>query len=254
MGVDIVWDSTHFADGMQVVVKVEATDDLGCYDTMSYIVTAYNKAYALGNSVSTFQGPEAARRIAIRAGEMNHTVRQSINDDEIAILINIPTYTAFFIWTHGNAGIFGDCVATVMFDPAHYLDTNEVGQAVASKTANQPPYNFVHIHACCNASDDTIANAFGIGGAAIDRAFLGYSTLVQDNLHNVNWVNQVWASLRDGKTVNAAVQEATTIYGAPDANAAGDRAAAPVILGDSSMKLHSVYGGTPGQWYRILGS
>ncbi|MES4792336.1 MAG: hypothetical protein C4321_04535 [Chloroflexota bacterium] len=92
-----------------------------------------------------------------------------------------------------------------------------------------------------------MVTAFGITSTAVDRAFLGYSSSVDDSQHNANWSNDVLMYLRDGDTLDQAVKDATTFVGAPTN---GATSATTVIYGDKTMKLHSVYGGTAGAWYR----
>lgn len=246
----ITWDTTHFADGAQVIVRVEATDTNGDVSHDEFTVTVYNKAYVLGNRF-TNQGVTAADWITVRANGMNHNnPLKSTIDRKNTILNNLPPYTAFHIWTHGNAGVFGDCQYVPGNGNDFLVFANEATAAVANKTPNEPPYNFVNINGCLTGSDDTLADAFGTGNfSGPDRAFLGWGTAFLDSAHNLNWVNRVWQNLQNGETLQEAVDLSSAVS-SPDANNVGDGAATPVIMGDACMKLHSVYGGQPGQWYR----
>lgn len=245
----ITWDTTHFADVTQVTVRVEATDTNGAVSHDEFTVTVYNKAYVLGNRTLS-QGTAAADWITVRTAGMNHSTTKSTADRKNTILGNLPPFTAFYIDTHGNTGVFGDCQALPNSGNDFYIFANEAATAVANKTSNEPPYNFVNIDACNSGSDDTLADAFGTGSfSGPDRAFLGWGTFTLDSLHNLNWVNRVWQNLQNGETLQRAVDLSSAVS-RPDANNVGDGAATPVIMGDAGMKLHSVFGGQPGQWYR----
>ncbi|MES4792337.1 MAG: hypothetical protein C4321_04540 [Chloroflexota bacterium] len=103
----VYWDSTHFASGTSVTVQAQGTDSSGS-QSAQFSVTTYNKAYVLGNSTLSY-GSTADGYIAARTGEMNHATTSSTADRKTTILSGLPTYTVFYIYTHGAIGLFGDC-------------------------------------------------------------------------------------------------------------------------------------------------
>jgi hypothetical protein len=126
----VQFDSTHFPDGSPIHIKVQAWNNANEMGEAEVHVPAYNKGYDLINQTLTEIG-ETGAIVGLEMATANHTVLAANNHTKTTILTNLPTYTVFFVYTHGSPGRFGDCFATN--DPANYLSAGEVQTAVAQK-------------------------------------------------------------------------------------------------------------------------
>ena len=239
----VVFDSSHFPDTAVEPIKAVVTDSGG--NTYSGQITGpiYNLTYVLGNQTLAY-GKTAADDVDARAASADWDPNESTSDTKAAIIPGIPIYTGFYFDTHSGAGNFGDCLWPNSGNGG-IIYAADVSGAVAKKTVDTPPYNLVFIDGCNSASDNTLSNAFGIGGT--DTCFIGYTTEDDDTAHNVNWSNDVWSYLDGGDTVKAALNDATNEIGAPTD---GGVAAVPKPFGDVNTTIHATaYGAPKGNWF-----
>lgn len=210
-----VFDSTHFADGSSITITIKAWDSAGGYNEASNSAPAYNKAYVFGNvvpgsgGIGTLQrGYYAAQMIAGHFGSANHAVdpaspTTAVNQRKSAILNKIKWATAFAAYTHGDPGLIGDS-ATNNPD-GDWVTSSEIYNKRITKTASEPPYNFVLIDACSVGITDSISNAFGVGTSygpnPPDRAFLGWTTTMLDNPDLNSWTNRLFQRLLAGDSL-----------------------------------------------------
>lgn len=98
-----------------------------------------------------------------------------------------------------------------------------------------------------------MANAFGIFGDSVDRAAIGWPVDMAYGDNNDIWSETLWDGMTiNGKTLDQAIQDATynttnhlgcyTAYRV-------SQLASPVRVGDPTMKVHGVYGGSGLQWH-----
>ena len=246
----VFFDSTHFADTTSISAQMTVTDSGGLTYTVNLSANAYNKIYILGNSqMPNNHGSRSEGDILQIFASGNIYANPTTTDLKPAIESNIPTYTDFYAYTHADPGIFGDCTAVPAVspnppDPAHYLVSSEVSSAMAKKTSSQPAYNFVFFCACQAAGDATLANAFGISGSSTDRAFLGFTTDVDNTDTTQAWAKAVCSNLQGGSTLLTAVRNANQNGNEPKL---GGSDAGWKIIGDQNMTLNgTVYGGATG--------
>ncbi|HEY3414446.1 MAG TPA: hypothetical protein VGM51_15515 [Armatimonadota bacterium] len=260
------FDSTHFADGSDITVTYRVVDDHQTEHEISTTATAKNRALLLGNSSDENLAevvPGILESLGGSASQMNHSVMPSMTDGKTAILGRLPVYTAFFIDTHGSETLFADCTMNLtIYGPSYYVSYPEIQVSVASKTADQPQYNFVQIQACESAGVTTggvrtdIANAFGIAYGDVDRAFLGWHHEMAIELGNPEWVKRLWGYLAKGEPALLAVMH-SDLEGWPQGEyVRGDPSSyGPVdaiLIGDHRTKLHGVYGLDGLAWSRPL--
>ncbi|HET6387527.1 MAG TPA: hypothetical protein VFJ58_29410 [Armatimonadota bacterium] len=240
------FDSSHFADASTVTVKLKVWVE-GNPDPLIETGAApvYNKTYVLGNQTLTY-GQTAADDVDARASSANWDPTESTSDTAATIIAGIPTYTGFYFYTHANAGVFGDCLYDPDTGAGAVVSAADVSGAVHNKTAAEPPYNLVFIDGCLSASDDSLSNAFGIGGT--DTCFIGYTTEVDDSAHNTNWSNDLWSELAGGDKASDAISDATTDADGPPTDDGVD--AVPGTFGDGSATVHgTAYGASKGNWF-----
>lgn len=251
----VVFDSTHFPDGTPITVTMRVTDSRGMVFADSGTAPAKNRGLVLGNR--TFPG-------AIGTTEMNDvdtvlhaasfTTQPSDESNKESILAQIPPYQVFSISTHANSSVFEDCFGTGSGGIHAIIDT-EVAASVSQKAGSQPPYWFVHLEGCHTAGDmitvdPWFANAFQVS-AAIDRAFLGWRTFILMNDFNRDWNQAFWGRLQGNLTVYDAYHQTVLANGTKQGSSEENNGIAiGKIIGDPSTKVHGVYGGSPGQWYR----
>ena len=248
----IMWASTTCAAGTSVTVRAECTDTQGKTGAASFSVTAYNRAYVLGNTGDLSLGGNAVAAVQPNLSNSNHSVTGSTSDSRAVILANIPDYTVFYNWTHGSPSGFLD---TGLSTSANWISDSDVGSAVTNKT-DQPAYNFVFIDACKTGQTTTFNGAFGT------PTYLGWSQNAPDKQAYVDWTGRVFRNLANFKTVGQAVWHA----GPTDENEIGSERGLtepeipsgspaflfPVISGNGSTTLRGVYGSIQGEWYREL--
>lgn len=252
----ICFDSTHLlSDGTTgtLRIKVAPSGSTEYYSIPISDITIYNKAYVLGNDLSTSVGADAASLVGVYARDMKHNSNCTISDYKSFILSNIPTYTVFYMYSHGSWNLAEYPNETVLWDcyggpgdwniTDHAIPSSLIATAVGNKSSSQPAYNFVHIDSCYSAGYDGVqhtdmASAFGITSSSTNRAFLGFIGTSLDTLDNYNWVAEVWSSLQAGQTINQAVNDANTLIGS---NYVVEKVGQASIIGDPSTTLHKVY-------------
>lgn len=252
----VYFDSTHMrADASSGDLKVRLVPSSGTTYFTNAIsgITLYNKAYVLGAGTCTTYGDTTADAVSSQCASMNHSVYPASgansSDHRDTILSNLPTYTVFYIYTHGAydespySGMtsFRDCDSAIGDDPAtECLSSGDIATAIAGKSG-VPEYNIVHIDACDSAGDGTdshndMAIAFGIlnadGSSKTDRAYIGFNGACSDNQAHANWSGAIWQRLQAGDRISAAVTYANNNY-----NPGGTAA----IYGDANTTLHKVY-------------
>lgn len=134
----VTFASTHFADGTAVQVRVWGRDNAGNVREDTETTSVYNKAYVLGNWPMSWE-ENAVAEVSGRCGAMNHSVTQSMAHDKPTILDNLPTYTVFYAYTHGDIGVFVDCVGGENAGPEHRIFAEEVLSGDNVKSPQQPP-------------------------------------------------------------------------------------------------------------------
>ena len=261
----MLFDSSYFSDGTTLPIEAVITDSAGNEYNGQITGPIYNKAYVLGNqNMDTDFGQVSSDGLLAEADMYAQALASyqdptgSTVDDKDTMLGNLPTYTDFYIYTHGNSdpdtGLIWilDCVGFQNSPDAFWLfsqddptEDQSVQAAVAAKSQQQPAYNLVHPDCCDTADYETMADAFGIGDGSVDRAYLGWIGFVDNNFDTmVNWSNVVWQDLENGQTLSFATGDATSWY-----PPTGD--AQYAIIGDKNMTLHATaYGAPLQQWYR----
>ncbi|MDQ2800658.1 MAG: hypothetical protein M3Y13_13600, partial [Armatimonadota bacterium] len=197
-------------------------------------------------------GVQAVNDTTPITSSMNFTTVGSTTDNKATILNTIPSNTVFYAYTHALPGVFADCSGGPSYDPnyqaLHYVYSSDVSGVAGNNMGSTPPYSFVYFHACQAAGDNTLANAFGVNGPP-DRAFLGFTTDVDDSQRSESFSTRIWQDLQSGRTVAFAISDAKARF-PPQLNGR-DNAAVPAYIGDMYTTVHnSVYGGTVGQWYK----
>ena len=259
----VVFDSSYFSDGTALPIEAVITDSAGNEYNGQITGPIYNKAYVLGNqNMDTDFGQVSSDGLLAEADMYAQALASyqdptgSTVDDKDTMLGNLPTYTDFYIYTHGysdpDTGLFWilDCIgfddspdAFWLFSQDDPTEDQSVQDAVAAKSQQQPAYNLVHPDCCRSAENETMANAFGIGDGSVDRAYLGWTMHPPDSFVWVNWSNVVWQDLFNGWTLQDAVAHAITVVGVGEGEY--------VIIGDKNMTLHATaYGAALQQWYR----
>jgi hypothetical protein len=281
------WDTTHFPDGTTFTAKGRFYYGHGTIDEkIGDTYRIYNKALLIGNDKSSpvqgdlDQGIAAVTAVFPIMNSVNHNSTTTVVSPKIDLLGVLDLHTVFYAWTHGDSNSFGDCWFWPFdpgsgdpFDPNHHGDAHKiyirsvddptgsdgVKEAVerkkdASGKYLKPPYNLVIIDACYAAinSPGWLA-AFGMASDPTDRAFVGYTTKILDDLGNALWMAEMLDHMRQGMTLSDAVQATYISRGWPvgrDSN--GNLLPVPPTLdGDLEMKLHGVYQGQGLEWYRI---
>lgn len=253
-----MFDSTHFMDGAQIILKLKVWDSNGGYYDGTIQGKAYNKSYVLTNHSFQFFLTYASLRDTL-SGSLS-----SINyDSSLAsswhrtsiIKTNIPTTTAFYIDTHSNVDGFVDCYGDGG-NTSESVEFYEIPALLAQKTPYQPPYNFAFIDGCHSAghpgnpSTDGAAG-FGITGTNpdIDRAFLGWQNFMSTVQDNDSWTKRMWQNMAKGYTLYTSCIMSSAQD--PPIGCKADTGIdyirlvpiGPTIIGDPVMKLHGVYGG-----------
>ena len=278
-----IFDSTHFADASNVIIKLKVWDSNSGYYEAQITAPVKNRLYGIANqSFGLFRDDVASTSldsVKHNADAMNYFTATSRTDDKQAIYDTLPSYTVFYAFTHGFfGGGFGDCLATDNGGDAHFItiarslydntltfDYRSIQAIVATKTANLslPPYNFIQLQACELGEDSSYADAFGITSGSPDRACLAWGYTIADNELERDWLNTLWSNLSAGKTLyDAAVQAGTDsrVFGYDERKESflQLRSVPCTIFGDPKMTLHNVYQGTSGTdvsrhpWYRSL--
>jgi len=241
----VTFDSTHLlADGSSGDLRAKLNPGTAFYSTAISGVTLYNKAYVLANTTDIGNSSTAASSVQSSCSSMNHSVNYSTSDANATILGNLPTYTVFYINTHGgynvfaqypNQTVFEECCSNISADYTHYMGSSDVATAVSGKSG-VPYYNFVQIDACNSAAYNDMAIAFGIlngdGSTKTDQAYLGWNGVAQDTSDHASWTGLVWSGLQSGNTLSQAVTAANNAYSG---------FGTPSMLGDTGMTLHKVY-------------
>jgi hypothetical protein len=232
-------------DAFSLTIRLVVTNNLGqTASRTSAAKPVYNKGYVLGNTALMF-GTTAKDDVNLLVAGMNYQSVPSSTAVKSLILSSIPTYTVFYIYTHAGPGWFKDC------PNGTDVTAGDVSTAVNSKSTSQAPYCFVHIDGCnscgsVGAIDTSLADAFKISGTD-DRAFLGWLSNVDDTSNNEQWTKTVWSGLKAGKTVRAAVVDATAAITPKNPDGTN---ATWWILGDDRTTVHATYFlGPQGQWH-----
>jgi hypothetical protein len=276
-----LFDSTHFADVSPITIKLKVTDSNSGYYEATVAGPAYNKALLLESNVLDvdYMGGIANELASPLRSTANYTAIASNSYQKMDILNALPANTAFFIFSHGLPGTFGDCDALDTSSSYFRLyagtsaggndSVNQptVSQEILNKGNSPPPYNFVLSDCCLTGYDSQLANAFlGSNGSKTDRAYVGYTVEVWGDSSLHTYTNALWTNLLSGKTLRDAIIDAdctsTPVNGAaPDGLLHPDNenpVAVPKYYGDASMRLHYVYGGhtqfngifSTEQWFR----
>ncbi len=241
--VGFAFDSTHWPNGTLLTVKIEAWDMQGHYGSAVGTTSppAYNKGLSYGKNTLNY-AIASAQNVQTQQVAIFPTSYRGTEDRKTTMLNDMPIFTHYYVDTHGAPGVFGDCFSLPNSDDAtYYIHAGEINARVSAKGTSFPPYSFVHIDACESTGDDSLSTAFGIITSSVDRAFLGWYTGCYDSLQKTNWVKSVWQFLAAQETVLSAVQDAT---------AQGNPGSQWTILGDPTSKVHGVYQGAVGQWFR----
>ncbi|MDQ2730916.1 MAG: hypothetical protein M3Y56_04595, partial [Armatimonadota bacterium] len=251
------FDSTHFGDEASITIKLRVTDNLGNICQSLLTAPARNKAYVLTNCRQFFIFHDFVRgEIASELEAMNHTCDTSSTDTATTITGNIPNDTVFYISTHGNVAGFADCNYSSFENAAgESVQFTDVANAIANKTADQPPYNFAFIDACDAGANSSGLNDFGISGA--DRAFIGWPFPMAGTL-SIPFTISLFDHLKSGDTLYDSMCAAWIDFVPFGPVSDGFNLltlilypVVPSIMGDENMKLHGVYGGTDAdQWYK----
>lgn len=267
----VIFDSTHFPSGsLPITVNAWYKGDeqnAAPDDTFTANGTVINNAYVLANTQYTNSGGAVWGNVANDASLSNYATGASISADRPTLLSHLPGTQAFYIYSHGNTGVFDDCLGPPV-DPysLHGVFSQYVSAEVAAKNRfTQPPFNFVHIDGCQTSGtvngtqvteNDGLANSFGINGGSVDQAFVGWETEVEDSPKTVQWTTTLWDNLEAGNTVRKALDTANALPNPPQYNPDPNNPliganAIPVSVGDQNTTLHGcVYGGVAPAWYR----
>jgi hypothetical protein len=276
-----LFDSTHFADVSPITIKLKVTDSNSGYYEVTVVGPVKNRLYGIANqnlkfgklATGTFAANQTLDDVVSTAQQMNYTAVESITDDKIAVLNTLPSYTAFFAFTHGEIGV-GSCTAT-RDDASQFLRSTDILNQIAVKAVNLnlPPYNFVELDACSLGGTDDYIGAFGItrnlSGLpihAVDRAGIAWAPVIVADWNNEGWSEKLWEELNNGRTLYDAtlLAEMTwTVFAEskefPSLSSPFPFTLANVsIYGDPKTTLHGVYGGfapfvtSSSLWYRPL--
>jgi hypothetical protein len=251
-----MWSSTHFPSDSDVQVVVQVVDSQSHYANDVHYAVAKNRAYVLANDTEGNCGgnlgwsEEAAAHVLSHCRAMNHLAPDTrLCDLSSQILGAIPVYSVFYICAHGaSCEQFQDCVPEYHPEWDHSLLSTEVAAAVSNKTCTQPRYNVAQVDAC-NSADIYGELCCTMQQAFDAEAYVGWTTGYLNSPRNSDWTGYVWGYLDDGHTIGEAVYLAMCDYH-PDEDSVGDHAAYPGLCGDGQVTLRTVYGGSPGQWYR----
>ena len=245
-----LFDSTHFADLGIVTIKLKVTDTNGGYYEAKVVGQAYNRAYIAVNHTLPSYGDELAQIFGGLPGTFNQTSQSGSTDNAQAILNTLSSDTVFYIHTHANPSVFGDCNYDGGGDEVSYYGTPSIFFNLSMSPASKPPYNLAFILGCNLAGTydpttsyfhaGTGASAFGIQG--LDRAFLGTQDYALAS--DWDWSESVWNGLTSGLTLFDAVllaQQFTPLMGEQlECNSAG-HTIYPRIIGDANMTFTGVY-------------
>lgn len=212
------------------------------WEGMEKPVRLYNKAYVLSNT-SILWGSTAANYVHAKCEAVNNSASpleaENETHDKEAILASLPTYTVFYMCTHGNnegQPYFFDCLDWFP-GPTEVVNASDVDVAVDTKTV-QPHYNLVHLDACYSSSEKHMAQAFEILDASFqarpDQAFIGWVGVSVSWPGTLNWTKEVWDLLGQGFTMKYAVDQASLEHG---------EIGLVRVYGDYNTTLHKVYGG-----------
>jgi len=237
---NLYFDSTHFPDGSSIDLELKVTLQTGEQVWISGSALVYNKGLSYGNNTLNW-GVASALNVQQQQVAMFPTSYLGTQDRKSTMLDDMPIFTHYYEYSHGAPGEFGDCAALSDSGFTYYLHSGEISARVSAKGTSFPPYAFVHCDSCESAGDTSLATAFGITESSVDRAFLGWTTTCPDSLQAMNWTQSVWQFLAAQKTVYEAVEDATAQW---------PSGAQWAIYGDSSTKVHGVYQGAVGQWFR----
>ena len=272
----VSFDSTHFADASSVPIQMTVTDTAGNKYAANISASAYNEGY-VGYEPTTVSGQGNAQVVAAAMNACQIGANNSSTaDNRDTVLSAVKFNTVFFTCNHGNE--MPDANDHIYFEPPAGVGNsngliygnqsvdpsstqanprNDVAEAVALKSVNPPPYNFVYLDVCNGASNTELANGFGISASGkSDRAFLGWNGWVDDSEVNQNWTQLLYAYLQSGETLSQALREADQIPGGPpqDNNPSNPTYHLPCphpVYGDNAMTLHgTVYMGAKGSWFK----
>ena len=260
----ILWDTTHFPNGTKIRIQVTADTVKETPDGHSFSKTfyfqVYNSAYTLANTGSlpgSYPFRHAVsnmRDAAYHLQRVNYTVQTGSTDVKGSVLTpgtimyNLPAFTVFYAYTHGQPGGFDDCLSQ------NLITSQDVASAMLQKfnplrtvlggTRGKPfpDFSFVFVDACEAGRDSSLAKAFKVSNTP-DRAFVGWKTSLLDNPNNYKWLKNFWDALDKGKTVKEA-QRFADKNGRPILSQSNGvvKYAVLKIYGDLNTKIHGAYG------------
>jgi hypothetical protein len=248
------FDSTHFPDQHDILVKAVATDRTGKTYSGRWTQKAYNKGGSTGDEADLFDlADHAADRATIMFGAANHGIWHNTQANKAATLSALHDLTAFYSWTHGDPYGFAD--SFYRGDPAHWIIHQEVSQAVGQRGQGEgelllPKYNFVFLDAChtCGWSFGLdrweLTHAFGINGQSEDRVFAGWRNAMDNSITNFRWTWRFLANLTASQHAWQAWRNATAIQ-APQGDGHDCRL---YLHGDRFTKLRGLYGENGSIW------
>lgn len=277
----VYFDSTHFTDGSSVPIQMIVNDSNGNTYNGNISGPTYNKGYdgggsGNGNNNQTNDGAQAASFVHGQYLSANITPTLGPSDSKPATLSIIPSFCDFFTYAHGLDDTSGseriwfgatDNIVDNFGNDYHIYGShnsapaqppqNGVAEAVANKSLNQPPYNFVFLDTCNSAFEYDLCSGFGIlpnPGVGDDQAFLGWQTSVEDSLLNAAWSDYIYQDLQNGQTLDYAIHDANQYYLSTLLHQSTNPLSGPAQpqrLGDGSLTLHgTVYQGQLHQWFK----
>lgn len=83
----------------------------------------------------------------------------------------------------------------------------EIDERIHTKTAAQPPYNFMFLDACLTGASPALATSFHIDGT-LDRAFVGWTLYVAQQQQEQDWTVRLFQNLLAGLPLQEAIDTA----------------------------------------------
>ncbi len=273
-----VWDT----NGGYYDVKVEAPAYNKAYVLVNggSPVTAPNGRTMQVNDFPS--GDQALQDVKDSMTRMKQLVIPSKTATKSEILAGILSKSVFYIKTHGDyghapfiingkdevypAGVYmSDCTFYAAIPPnddpniaAKLIGDYEVApEILARNTQFIPPYNYVQVDACQSAGNDPyiatgMADAFGVKTRA-DAAFLGYGSDINGDLNDEQFAARVLQNMANQQTLEDAVVNSLNVHTLSHGNGENAPLAPSVtIIGDWRMRLHGIFSGVAGNWFKPL--
>ena len=260
------WDSTHFSDDSVITFEITGKsksllpDGRNIQFEYKDLALTYNKAMYIQFPFDPQTYNEAMSRV------VNHiTINNPLSADKKSILsgvTGIPKATVYYSDAHGTNNpvhLIGDTLGSFLqgdvangFD--HFLMSNEILNSVQSKNRWQPKINLAFLLNCRAAYPLDFASSFIPNNLETDVCFVGSPLRTLVTQSSDDYVRIVFQDLALGKTLSDSMIHAQNIFPIEVMDDNGNTFSQPLdTYGDSSMKLHGVYGGiNPVDWFKLL--